>query len=87
MKAGFRPRVVREVLEPSTIIGLVAAGVGLAVVPADTRCIRFEGVVYKKLAEPAAFSTLYLAWREGDPNPHLHALFRMLKRRSAHRVK
>ena len=40
--AGFRPRVAREVLEPSTIIGLVAAGVGVAIVPAGIQCIRLK---------------------------------------------
>src|SRR6266478_1770943 len=44
--AGFRPRVVREVLESSTIIGLVAAGVGIAIVPADMNSIHLDGVAY-----------------------------------------
>jgi DNA-binding transcriptional LysR family regulator len=42
--AGFRPRVAREVLEPSTIIGLVAAGVGVAIVPDGILCIRLGKV-------------------------------------------
>ncbi|MDB6047086.1 MAG: LysR family transcriptional regulator [Gammaproteobacteria bacterium] len=81
-KADFRPRVVREVLESSTIIGLVAAGAGVAVVPADMNCIRFEGVEYKRLTDAEAYSTLYLARREGDLNQHLRALIDMLGRRS-----
>jgi DNA-binding transcriptional LysR family regulator len=81
-KADFRPRVVREVLESSTIIGLVAAGVGVAVVPADMNCIRFEGVEYKSLTDVEAYSTLYLACRENDRNQHLHSLIDMLGLRS-----
>jgi DNA-binding transcriptional LysR family regulator len=76
--AGFRPRVAREVLESSTIIGLVAAGVGVAVVPAGTECIRFEGVKYLRLTDSGAFSTLYLARRAGDRNQHLATLCEML---------
>jgi DNA-binding transcriptional LysR family regulator len=79
-KAGFRPRVVREVLESSTIIGLVAAGVGVAIVPADINCIRFEGVEYKKLSDSQAVSSLYIAQRESDPSEHLRALCGMLMR-------
>ena len=79
-KAGFRPRVVREVLESSTIIGLVAAGVGVAIVPADINCIRFEGVQYKKLSDSQAVSSLYVAQRESDPSEHLRALCGMLTR-------
>jgi DNA-binding transcriptional LysR family regulator len=77
--AGFRPRVVKEVLESSTIIGLVAAGVGIAIVPADMNCIRFSGVVYRRISDPGAYSTLHLAKREGDPNEHLRGLYRVLK--------
>jgi DNA-binding transcriptional LysR family regulator len=77
--AGFRPRVAREVLESSTIIGLVAAGVGIAVVPADMHCIRFAGVAYRRIVDPGAHTTLYLAQREGDPNEHLRGLYRVLK--------
>src|SRR6267142_2817403 len=76
--AGFRPRVVREVLESSTIIGLVAAGVGVAIVPADINCIRFEGVEYKKLSDSRAVSSLCIAQRKSDPSEHLRALCGML---------
>jgi DNA-binding transcriptional LysR family regulator len=49
--AGFRPRVAREVLEPSTIIGLVAAGVGVAIVPDGIQCIQLKGAIYKRLTD------------------------------------
>jgi DNA-binding transcriptional LysR family regulator len=77
--AGFRPRVVREVLESSTIIGLVAAGVGIAIVPADMNCIQFAGVVYRRIADFGAYTTLHLAQREGDRNEYLRTLYRVLK--------
>jgi DNA-binding transcriptional LysR family regulator len=76
--AGFRPRVAREVLEPSTIIGLVAAGVGVAIVPEGIQCIRFDGAIYKPLTDLSAYSALYLACRQDDPNTHLRALCEML---------
>jgi DNA-binding transcriptional LysR family regulator len=78
--AGFRPRVVREVLESSTIIGLVAAGVGISIVPADMNCIRFAGVVYRRIIDSGAYTTLHLAQREGDRNEFLRSLYRVLKR-------
>ncbi|MDB6082756.1 MAG: LysR family transcriptional regulator [Gammaproteobacteria bacterium] len=84
-RAGFRPRVVREVLESSTIIGLVAAGAGIAVVPADMGCIRFAGVEYKNITDPDAYSTLHLAQREGDRNEPLRSLCKLLKSHSPRR--
>lgn len=77
--AGFRPRVVREVLESSTIIGLVAAGVGVAIVPIDMNCIQFSGVVYRRIADSGAYTTLHLARREDDRSEHLRSLYRVLK--------
>jgi DNA-binding transcriptional LysR family regulator len=81
-KAGFRPRVAREVLESSTLIGLVAAGVGIAIVPADMNCIRFEGIEYKRVSDAEAYSTLYLACREADSSVHLRTLLKMLNQHS-----
>jgi DNA-binding transcriptional LysR family regulator len=82
-KAGFRPRVVREVLEPSSAIGLVAAGIGIAVVPETLNRIRFEGVVYKGVSDAQAHSTLYIARREADRTEHLRLFCEMLVRKPA----
>ena len=77
--AGFRPRVVREVIESSTIIGLVAAGVGIAIVPADMNCIQFSGVVYRRITDSGAYTALHLAQRGADRNEHLVSLRRVLQ--------
>ena len=84
--AGFRPRVVKEVIESSTIIGLVAAGVGIAIVPADMNCIRFSGVVYRRILDSGAYTALHLAQREGDRNEHLRSLYRVLKQFARRRL-
>src|SRR5258708_4154638 len=77
-QAGFRPRVAREVLEPSTIIGLVAAGVGVAIVPYRIQCIQLNGAIYKPLTDITAYSAVYLARRQDDPNTHLRAFREIL---------
>lgn len=77
--AGFRPRVVREVIESSTMIGLVAAGVGVAVVPADMSCIQFSRVVFRRLRDPGAYTTLHLARRVGDRDEHFRRFYRLMK--------
>ena len=80
-RAGFAPRIVQEALEPSLIIGLVAAGLGVAVVPAGLQRIQIPGVLFKPIADRAARSTLSLVHRANDTNPRLHA-FRDLVLRS-----
>jgi DNA-binding transcriptional LysR family regulator len=81
--AGFRPRVAREVLESSTIIGLVAAGVGVAIVPAEMNSIQFAGVAYRRLRDAGAYTTLHLAHRVGDRNEHLRSFYNLLKQHAA----
>jgi DNA-binding transcriptional LysR family regulator len=77
--AGFRPRIAREVQELTTIVGLVDAGEGVAIVPADTQSIKLPGVAYVRLRDEGAFSVLYLAYRERDRNAHLHGLMSKLR--------
>jgi len=48
---GFRPQIAREVQELTTIVGLVDAGEGIAIVPADTRSIHLDGVAYVPLRD------------------------------------
>jgi DNA-binding transcriptional LysR family regulator len=79
-KAGFRPHMVQEALDASTIVGLVAAGVGIAVVPSGTECIKLEGVVYQRLLEKTAVSALHLVYREADRSPYRDLLLKELRR-------
>ena len=51
--AGFAPRVRHEVSETSTLVTLVAAGLGVAVVPAPTADLDIAGVTYRQL-EPSS---------------------------------
>lgn len=81
--AGFRPQIAREVQELTTIVGLVDAGVGIAIVPADTGSIHLAGVAYVPLRDKKAFTTLYLAYRERDRNEHLRGLLSELRVRAS----
>jgi DNA-binding transcriptional LysR family regulator len=59
--AGFTPHIAMEAGEPSTIIGLVAAGCGISVLPGGFEGIHMEGVVYRPLADPDARTAMLLA--------------------------
>jgi hypothetical protein len=58
----------------------VSAGIGLAIVPSDTQCIRLEGVVYRRMQGRESFSALHIAYRTADRNEHLLALLAELRR-------
>ncbi len=61
--AGFEPRVGQLAGEASTIIGLVAAGCGVSVLPGSFDRIRMDGVCYRPLLDAGASTSLLLARR------------------------
>jgi DNA-binding transcriptional LysR family regulator len=76
--AGFTPRVVQEAVEWQTVIGLVATGLGVSVVPDGVRALRAPGVVYRPLPASVPGTTVSLAWRAGDRSPQLAGLRSLL---------
>ena len=62
--AGFTPKLAQEVSPMHALIGLVAAGVGVAIVPASVRKLHFSGVVYRKLAAVETRSQVWAVWRQ-----------------------
>ncbi|MBY8859357.1 LysR family transcriptional regulator [Nocardia sp. CA2R105] len=78
--AGFRPGRVQEVAETSTLVSLVAAGFGVALVPASVRHLQITGATFKPLAGTTTEVELAIAWRKGDESP---VLARVLARSQA----
>lgn len=62
--AGFSPNIEQEAPRLLTTLSLVAAGLGVSVVPASLMRMQVEGIVYRPLA-PAPRAPLYCAHREG----------------------
>ena len=80
--AGFTPRLAQEVLHLQTAIGLIAAGVGVSLVPeAAARAQTGRGVAYIPLANPAVMAPLTIAWREEDVSPAVQRLLDISARR------
>ncbi|MCV7288855.1 MULTISPECIES: LysR substrate-binding domain-containing protein [Mycolicibacterium] len=63
--AGYVPRIRQEVSETSTLVTLVAAGIGVAIVPAPTAALDIAGVRYVPLA-PASLGVDLVAARTQD---------------------
>jgi DNA-binding transcriptional LysR family regulator len=49
--AGTPPRVIQQAAETQTIIGLVAAGAGVSLVPASVQQLALDGVAYRPVAD------------------------------------
>jgi DNA-binding transcriptional LysR family regulator len=71
--------IVQEVAEMQTVIGLVAAGVGISLVPESVRALQRRGVSYRPLADGGPTVELAVAWRTGDDSPVLAAFLALVR--------
>lgn len=72
-RSGFSPRIEQEAIQMQTIVSLVAARMGVALVPASLRNMRRAGVVYRPLVERSPTVEIGLAWRTADRAPAVQA--------------
>ena len=70
-QAGFEPRIVQTAREATTQIGLVGAGLGVAVLPAPLETVRMARVRYLPIIDADAQFRLAVATVEGAPSPLL----------------
>ncbi len=73
-----RPRIVQEAIQMQTIISLVSAGLGVALVPASLRNLARAGVRYLDLDGPSPVLETGLVWRRDDDTPTLRGFLRLL---------
>lgn len=78
--AGFTPRRVHEAPNTSVLLALVAAGLGIAVVPDSARALPLEGVVFREVVD-APRVELALAWLREHPSPLVATVVETLESR------
>jgi DNA-binding transcriptional LysR family regulator len=78
-KLGGEERIVQEAAEMQTVVGLVAAGVGVSLVPESVRALARAGVTYRPLDGYAPKVRLAMAWRAADDSPVLAAFLEMAR--------
>jgi DNA-binding transcriptional LysR family regulator len=77
--AGFEPQVVFRTDDQTTVRGLVAAGIGIAMVPSLILSSLPPGVVVRPLDEPALTRSVMVAAPAADPLPSALAMLETLK--------
>ena len=74
-RAQVLPRYVQHLSQIHSILSLVRAGLGLAIVPEASASLHMEGVVFRPLRIKAAKPVeLFLVWRKESDNPLLPAI-------------
>lgn len=70
-RGGQAPVIAQEAIQMQTIVSLVSAGIGVALVPASMRHLRRTGVRYAALASNAPRVETWLVWRKDALSPAL----------------
>ena len=65
-KAGFAPKVKQFTPQLSSTINLVAAALGISIVPSSMRGLQPQAVTYKRLRDPKLTALLGIAHRSGE---------------------
>ena len=76
---GVRPAKLTEVRELQTALGLVAAEVGICIVPAGVQRFRRDNVDYIPLDEPGAVSPILMGYRKDDTSGEIKLLVRLIR--------
>lgn len=75
---GFTPQREHQVYETSTLLALVAAGLGVALVPASATALSLHGVTFTEVPDTEHVG-LALAWRSTDTPPLVESVIAALK--------
>ncbi|SFQ01830.1 LysR family transcriptional regulator [Variovorax sp. 770b2] len=67
--AGFEPKAMHDVGDSQAMMGMVGAGVGVAIVPEAIRHLHTDGVEYRPLSDLEERAEIAIAWRARDTNP------------------
>lgn len=78
--AGFEPIVRHEVDETSTLVTLVAGGLGAAIVPEPVSALKLGGVTYVPLSDRKAVTELAVAHLADRAEPHLERAVATIRR-------
>jgi LysR family transcriptional regulator, benzoate and cis,cis-muconate-responsive activator of ben and cat genes len=76
---GHKLNIVQEVSDTHTLIGLVAAGVGLSLVPASLQILQIAQVRYIPLREKTPMTTLQLVYNKENSSAVLRNFVRMVQ--------
>ena len=84
-EAGVSPQYVQHMSQIHSILALVHARIGAAVVPEAATKLHFEGVEFRPLeTSPERPVELFVAWRRDNDNPSLKPLLALIEAQAEH---
>ncbi|WP_199259620.1 LysR substrate-binding domain-containing protein [Paracoccus binzhouensis] len=86
LQAGFTPQIRQQVVEVQSLLSLVGANMGVALLPDSMRELAPPGVVFRSIAPVAPQVPLYAIHRRGDPSPTLRHFLEIIREKVAERT-
>ena len=78
-QAGFTPRVTQVVTHYPAIVGFVAAGLGLSILPASMQMLQQSGVIYRPLQDCTLWREMAVAWRRDEASTVLQSFLAVVR--------
>jgi DNA-binding transcriptional LysR family regulator len=79
-QAGFCPKIENEADALQTVLSLVEAEEGIAIVPACTRNLRSDGVTFYRLQPDEAWIELVITWKTSSQSVVLHTFLDLVEK-------
>jgi DNA-binding transcriptional LysR family regulator len=76
--AGITPQIVQAVEETHTALGLVAAGIGITLLPSSWQKLQIRGVEYRNLINPTPVLEMKMGYRADETSPALARFIEMV---------
>ncbi len=78
-QAGFVPKISQEAIFMVTILGLVASGLGISILPASVQNLPRNGVVYRALVESSVVTQLSILYLKENETAALRNLLNLIE--------
>lgn len=84
--AGFVPQVAQQATQIHTVVGLVGAGMGVAIVPEVAKNLGLPNVTFAQIANAPAGVDMCLAWRKNHPSPAIQSFTKIAEAVARHQI-
>ncbi len=78
-QVGFSPKVRQEATWMTTVLSLVAGGVGISLLPANVQNLQRTGIVFRSIREQSPILEMAMVWRRNDSSVILHNFLEVVR--------
>ncbi|HYW21229.1 MAG TPA: LysR substrate-binding domain-containing protein [Nodularia sp. (in: cyanobacteria)] len=77
-QVNFQPKITQEAIQMQTIIGLVSAGIGVAIIPSSLQNLQRSGVAYRPILEDVPVIETAVIWQQKSLTPVVENFLRVV---------